>query len=271
MEITPEQLRSIQLKELEALIEIDRICRKHGLRYYLTYGTLLGAVRHKGFIPWDDDLDITMPRKDYETFLKNSPEWLDKRFFVQNYRTTPQCSGQISEIRINGTILRQKMSEHSQIHHGIYIDVFPLDYIHPDTAKRRIDRLLLRALITMCYAKTGHYSTHNPLFKFASKALSTLFPLAWLRQTTENLSCRYEKNPTGFVCSPLSPYALCSTTKEVFPEEFFGEPQEIEFEGRRFFAPANPDAILRQIYGDYMEPPPPDQRALRHHIVDLQI
>jgi lipopolysaccharide cholinephosphotransferase len=271
LKITAEQLRAIQLKQTEALLEVDRICRERGLQYYLAYGTLLGAVRHKSFIPWDDDLDIMMPRKDYEIFLKKGSQWLKKGFFLQNFRTTPECSCQITEIRIDGTVMKQSLSESLDIHHGIFIDILPMDYISPNLLKRSIDRFLLRTLMTMCYAKIGHQSTKNPLFAIMSKALSTLFPLRTLRAMTEALSKKYESRPTEMVCAPLSPYALCTAKKDVLPYELFNPPTQVEFEGHFFSAPKNPDAILRQIYGDYMNPPPEEQRLLRHNIIELQI
>ena len=156
------------------------------------------------------------------------------------------------------------------MHHGIFIDILPMDYISPNLYKRSIDRLLLRTLITMCYAKIGIYPTKNRVFALLAKALSIVFPLRTLRTLTETLSKKYESRPTGVVCSPLSPYALCTSTKDVFPVEFFGEPSEIEFEGHHFSAPTNPDKILRQIYGDYMTPPPEEQRLLRHNITELK-
>ncbi len=270
MKITAEQLRALQLKQVEALIEIDRVCRQHNLRYYLAYGTLLGALRHKGFIPWDDDLDIMMPRKDYEMLLQNGPQWIGEGFFLQNYRTTPECSCQITELRVDGTVMKQRSSQSLNMHHGVFIDILPMDYISSNLFKRSVDRFVLRALMTMCYAKFGSYPTKNPLFALMGKLLSTLFSMRTLRNMTEKLSMKYEKKPTGMVCAPLSPYALCTATKDVLSEDFFGEPTEVEFEGHSFYAPNNPDAILRQIYGEYMQFPPEEKRKPTHHIVELQ-
>ncbi len=270
MKITAEQLRALQLKQVEALIEIDRVCRQHNLRYYLAYGTLLGALRHKGFIPWDDDLDIMMPRKDYEMLLQNGPQWIGEGFFLQNYRTTPECSCQITELRVDGTVMKQRSSQSLDMHHGIFIDILPMDYISPNLYKRSIDRFCLRALMTMCYAKFGSYPTKNPLFALSARILSSLFPMTTLRPMTEKVSLKYEKRPTGMVCAPLSPYALCTITKDVLPEELFGEPTMISFEGHMFCAPQHPDKILKKIYGDYMSLPPEDQRQLRHTIVELK-
>ncbi len=271
MKITPEQLRAIQLLELDALIEVDRICRQLGIRYYLTYGTLLGAVRHKGFIPWDDDLDITIPRNGYERFLKEAPKLLNNKFVLQNHRNTAECAGQITELRINETILRQKSSANLNINHGVYIDIFPLDHITKRKWVLAAERFVLLALITTSYAKLGIHTSSNPVYTFLSDLFSKLIPLKTLRNTAERLTARFKNKPTGLVCSPLSPYALCSNHKEIFKEELFGTPQEVEFEGHQFMAPANPDAILRDIYGDYMTPPPINDRALRHTIVELNV
>ena len=271
MEITPEQLRSIQLKELEALIQMDEVCRKNGLRYYLAYGTLLGAIRHKGFIPWDDDLDIAMPRKDYDIFLKHGQQWLGDQFFLQNYRTMPQCAGQISEVRVNGTLMKQKMSEKSEIHHGVYIDVFPLDFVPQKPLTRSVERIILLALSTIAYAKMGHKSSSNRFFSAISQLLSLILPITTVRTMWDKIATKHESKPTGFVAGKPGFYYLCTKKEDSIPEQLYGTPIELEFEGKRFFAPEHPDAILEMIYGDYMFPPPEDQRELRHAITELKL
>ena len=121
-----KDLATIQRNELIILKEIKRICDKHQITYYLSSGTLLGAIRHGGFIPWDDDIDIEMPLLDYRRFLKLCETELDNRFFLQNYKTDPNDHQAFTKIRMNNTTFMPVHHKHHHIHHGFWVDVFPV-------------------------------------------------------------------------------------------------------------------------------------------------
>ena len=129
--VSDEQKAQIQEAELLILAELDRICQKHGIIYMVAYGSLIGAIRHNGFIPWDDDVDICMPRPDYQKFKEICKEELREDFFLQDNNSDPEYYYLIDKIRLNGTIFKESFVAKYNIHHGIYIDIFPVD-IMPD-------------------------------------------------------------------------------------------------------------------------------------------
>ena len=125
-----DKTRKLQLCELDMLLEFRRICEKHKLQYFLCSGTLLGAVRHKGFIPWDDDVDVCMPLKDYKQFLLVAANELDDRYFLQTFETDEGCNFGFSKIRRNNTTYIPDHLAGGYSHQGIWIDIFPMTYIN---------------------------------------------------------------------------------------------------------------------------------------------
>ena len=119
------ELRKLQLTEIEVLDEIVRICKKHKLQYFLLAGTCLGAVRHSGFIPWDDDIDIGMPREDYEKFLNIALDELDEKYFLQYYKTDENYYLGFAKVRKNNTSFITKGFEKKKGHQGFFVDIFP--------------------------------------------------------------------------------------------------------------------------------------------------
>ena len=139
-------LRDVQKVQLEILLEFDRICRKHGLKYLLFAGTLLGAVRHKGFIPWDDDIDVCMLRGDYERFLTVCKDELSAELFLQTTDTDREYPLQFAKLRKNNTRFVEKSMSDLKIHHGVFIDIFPLDNVMPHSFIGRFQQISLYVL-----------------------------------------------------------------------------------------------------------------------------
>ena len=126
-ELTPEQFRKIQLTELDMLVEFDRVCRKHNIKYVLFGGSLLGAVRHKGYIPWDDDADIGMLREDYNKFKKYANEMDAKVCYFQDHDTDSEYRWGYGKLRRTDTVYVRVGQEHLKCKTGIFVDVFPMD------------------------------------------------------------------------------------------------------------------------------------------------
>ncbi len=145
-ENSPDVLRKIQLVQLEILLEFDRICKENNLPYQLFFGTLLGAIRHKGFIPRDDDVDVCMLRGDYNRFLQLCEDQLNKDYFLQTYKTDKEYIHSFARIRKNNTLALQRIYSKIAMHHGIFIDNFPLDNILPNTLLGKFQYTILYLL-----------------------------------------------------------------------------------------------------------------------------
>ena len=139
--LSPSELKQIQDLEIGAMCELDRICRKYNLKYTLAGGTLLGALRHDGFIPWDDDMDVNMLRSDFLKLREIAPKELRQRYFYQSSQTDPEYLYFFDKIRINDTTFKEAVLADKKIHHGVYIDIFPVDDILDANSQQAQDQL----------------------------------------------------------------------------------------------------------------------------------
>ena len=232
-------LKDLQKIELEILLEIDRICKKHGIRYFLIAGTLLGAVRHKGFIPWDDDIDICMPAKDYNKFSKLAVKELKTDYFIQNYETD-LTSMLFTKIRRNGTTAIEENRENRPYHQGVWIDIFPLVAIKND------DRWIKRFTRNVLFAKNllkkkTDWITEEDSLPFYKK-LHRLLPLSLIRFFSGLILRTAYKNPEKYD----SCYYIWSKKKFFarFKSDLFKNTSEMNFEGYMFTVPEKWDEYL---------------------------
>ena len=250
-------LRKIQLIQLDILIEIDRICRKHNIRYWIDFGTLLGAVRHGGFIPWDDDIDISMPTDDYQRFLEIAPKELPEPYFLQTKLTDPSYRLLLNKVRDKNSFFVTKHEDFTlDYNKGIYIDIFEV-VPYPDI------NLKLQKKVLFWYQKVCHFYTVKQRVTFKNHIAAMTFPilkigldLIW---AMTNLK---PKNKLGYE-KHFSVYGNSYTKEMVYPLK------DITFEGKTFRGPADPDRYLTSIYGDYMKLPPLEKRRTHIIYVDL--
>lgn len=265
-----ELLRKVQLLELMILEEVDRICKKYDLSYVLGYGTLIGAVRHSGFIPWDDDVDIFMPRADYEKFLEVCPKELDEKFLLHYLKTDKNYPIAITKVRLKDTVFLQRADNREMISEGIWIDVFCLDKAKKKTSfSQRAKFSLVGAINTVKSIRQGW----NPL-KGSSLSIKLFYWM--LRPFTVNALYRMQecikKGCSKKKAEYLVEYSGCyGQIKQTFSEKDLFPPQRIPFEGKDFCVPNNYHNVLCQIYGEsYMTPPPVEKRVTHNPIrVDL--
>lgn len=274
MNYTKEMLRKVQLRQLEILKEVDRICKKYNIRYTLSGGTLLGAVRHKGFIPWDDDLDIDMMRPDYEKFLKICETDLLDQYFVQNYHTDRYCLNvSFTKIRENGTIFESEGQRHLKRHKGIGIDIFPIDIVPESSVERyrQKKRIALLQKMVALKLKFNYYNDRWPkkITKIVGSLLLTPVSIKKIGRIMESTKRKYENSDSPFVANT---YSELFYEKLTFHKDIYGEPVYLDFEGFQFPAPEQWDEYLASLYGDYMTPPPLDKRwNYQHNIVKVLI
>lgn len=259
MVIDKTLLRKAQLKMLGILIEVDRVCRENDIPYWLECGSLLGAVRHTGFIPWDDDIDIAMLRSDFDRFNKKAGGLLGKDLFIQNVSTDQYYFKRNlpCKVRLNETFFEEEdyswlSDEHKKGHFGIFVDVFPVDSYSKNSILRSFQRLLSKVI----YAKTiAVYSKHSSFFKALAAKLSKLIPWSAIEKCKSFQIANCKGGLLGFGIE--MPFTMGYITRDkIFPLK------EIKFEGHVFFVPNDYHKVLETRYGqNYMTPPPKDKRV----------
>lgn len=263
------ELQRIKEIELEILDEFLRICSAYQIDYFLSGGTCLGAIRHQGFIPWDDDIDISMSRKNYERFAAVAQTELDDRYVFQSCETEPNCGLVFGKIRKKGTVYSEAYSHHIDMSQGVWIDIFPYDNLPNDIEEQqrlyRKVQLLKNLYIVKCGYKLpeGKGAAAVPAY-YAAKALCAFLPQSWLIDKLQHAMRQHEGDECPFVFPYGGAYA---PEKERMPASMLAEYAEVSFEGRTCKTLKDYDRYLASLYGDYMTLPPVDQRKAGVHNV----
>lgn len=248
--VSDSVLRVAQLRMLDILIEIDRICRKHSIKYWIDFGTLLGAVRHKGFIPWDDDLDICIFEEDYSRFLSICENELSPRFFLQTDISDPTSAmgNGLCKIRDKESLYIEATDNFKKPYQkGIFVDVFE-SITYPNISPKVFKFLSRRISFSYGFFK------YNPSLNLKNIICFFIYPISY--SFFSSIFKLLLLNKGNYLFSRPEFYGSGFFTKktDIFPLK------EVEFEGRMFFAPFNPDARLRDNFGDYMKIPSENQR-----------
>ena len=256
-------LREVQLYGLKILKEVVKVCDENGIKYHLSWGTLLGAIRHQGFIPWDNDIDITMPIADYRKFLEIAPSQLPKWLFVQTYKTDPGYNEMWAKVRANGTTSMPLRWKNYNIHFGIGIDIFPIIGWYESLTLAKLQKKVF-SLCRLLLAREYLLAIDTKENVFSNWKLRVVYSLPW------SIRCN--------LCSILSYFVFRDTGKshkiafvdtilrgELDATLFSGDRKEL-FEGYYFSAPLEVDKILTYMYGDYMIPPSPEKRGYGHEL-----
>jgi lipopolysaccharide cholinephosphotransferase len=261
----------IRLKqiELDTLIVVKNICLKHEIPYFLVCGTLLGAVRHKGFIPWDDDIDIAMFRKDYECFQKIAIDELGDKYFLQTDKTD-YWNAPFSKVRCNGTLFEDADTpQNAKCHRGVFIDIFPLDNVKsPNSLSFKIRAKIVRLLNILLYRKFGQGRlTAAGLNYRIGVIIATLIPRMLMLKLRHYLMVSDNNSETEYITSFGSGYGAI---KQLFPRSAYFPSTELEFEHEEFSVPGKYKTILEQIFGDYMKLPPENKRVYTHPVKNYE-
>lgn len=265
-------LRELQILELEISKEIKRICDKNSIEYFIIGGTLLGAVRHKGFIPWDDDMDIGMTTENYQKFLKVAPIELNEKFFLQTVDSDKNYYNTFSKVRLNGTHMYEKVTEHLNINNGVFVDIFPYDLASKDVVTSKLYMRKLQVLGKASLLKHG-YNLNCITENFGSRCVNIClkhFPLSV--KTIDKVLC------TCFMCHGDKDNQNYYIERDgmfkgdfVFPTIYFEPLIELPFEDTKFKAPGDYDAYLKKAYGNYMEFPPEKEREKGHSVRNIEL
>ena len=269
--VSKEQSRKIQELELQALIEVDRICRKHGINYTLTCGSLLGAVRHGGFIPWDDDIDIAMMRNDLIKFEEVCKTELDHKYFYQSHHTEQDYFRLYSKLRINNTIFKESVHSNHNINHGIYIDIFTIDYTPNNKLKKALHILLYKIFSYGLSAKYLNIQARSGKKKMMACFLRLVylpFTKEFLYRNADKIAMRYKDTNDKLDTIIFSgPYL----EKECFEYGMFTQYCDIQFEENDVMIISNYKEYLESVYGDYMKLPPKEKQVSHHNITELKL
>ena len=259
-----QTIKEVQNKILKIAKYIDKLCRDNGIEYFIMGGTALGAVRHGGFIPWDDDLDIFMTYEEYEKFKRAFDLQKPELFVIQEWRTVPEYL-EYAKVRMNGTtFIEECFHDRKDMHHGIYVDIMIL---HKVPKNRFIQRLvyLESKFVTVYALSQRNWKPKNAGQKFVLKLLKIL-PCKFLANKFYQRIYKYDSMTNNFMyCYWITPAKF---KNGLFDKSFFSEPVELPFEDTTLFGSEKIKEYLEYRYGDYMKLPSESaQKAAVHAMI----
>lgn len=267
-----DKFEELHVVNTRLLAELDRVCRLHGIRYYMDGGTLIGAVRHHGAIPWDDDVDVTMKRADYERFIKEAvPDLAEGYQFICPADFGENCFyDYVSHIAyVNSQVADPQDPEvkyYKGLRNHILLDIFVMDEITDSRPGQKIQvtKLRFRYGLSWAYRYSMDNEKYTKLQKAGIKVLCALGRRQSQSQLMEKfyrLGTRYDGKGTGFLYSPDYMFEELGI---IYPKAWFDKTVDLEYEGHMFIGPAGYDKVLTSMFGDYMKLPPKEEQVPRH-------
>ncbi len=250
---------------LKAMIDFDALCKKYNFKYCLHGGTCLGAIRHKGFIPWDDDVDIAMPRKDYEKFLKISQKEFGDKYTVQTYKNEFNMVTNVTKIRINNSdyCLNEKYSNNKP-----FLDIFPMTAVPNSKIGQHIQNKLSIFINNIISTKQGQIIPTSLKSKIILGTLSK-FNRVFLGNCLEVIIKYFPRIKPKYV-NIVATAAYCNNTgyaTDLWPKEYFEQIELVDFCEQKFPVTKYWHEYLTKMYGDYMTPPSIDNRQNKHGVL----
>lgn len=255
-------MTELQKTEFEMLKEFVRICDELDLKYYLVCGSALGAVKYGGFIPWDDDIDVGMPREDYEIFCEKAQAMLPEHLFLQNSNTDKYYHLAFSKIRNNNTTFVEKSCANLNINHGVYIDVFPLDgYPRDARSQIRLEREKYRYSLARLCCLNVPLTWKTKILVFIEKLFGIhRNPKRFVRRIDREIR-KYSTSDSDILCN----HGNWQGKLEYAPKEQYGDGTIAEFEGLTVRIPEKYDEYLTQKYGDWRADLPKEKQQGHHY------
>lgn len=252
--------------EQEILDEIVRVCKNNDLKYVLIGGTLLGAARHKGFIPWDDDLDIAMPRNDYNKFVRLciDNKVLKNKFVIDNIETNVHYWLPFMKIRNQNTIYEEKWQKDYVGEKGIWVDIFPLDNAESENSEYKKEKSIKKLKGLLYLKNLRKISKEDTIIKKIGIVFIKILPNRFLHLLIDKKMTSNKNEGSKYFVNFGSQYGV---KKQVHPKDKYFPAKELEFEGKMYKVPNDYKYVLEKIYGDnYMELPPEEKRVTHYPI-----
>lgn len=260
--------------DLDIVKEVVSICDKYKMKYYMLGGTMLGAIRHKGFIPWDDDIDLGIPRKDYEKFLMVAPKELSSHLKVVNYRTDPEYHYYITRILDTETKVEEERIGNDNRYTNASIDIFPIDGTPNNSILRKIYffRVLYhRALMSLCYKdsidrkRARGKAERILLWVMERLPIEKMTTPRKQKDAIDRLLRKQKIEGAKYIGNIMGAYR----TREIVPSKFYGEGKMFPFENIELRGMELADEYLKWTYGDYMKLPPVNKRKTHFKILEI--
>lgn len=280
-EITDEELKQLQMCMLECYKEINAVCEKHHIEIFLQGGSLLGAIRHKGFIPWDDDMDFGMSRKDYNKFIQIFDDELGDRYIMSAPNSVHHAYNRFIQLFRKDTVLVNNFSDkNSDRPKCVYLDIFPIDYAPNNKVIRLLKGLYCNALMAVAGC-VDMYSSKNTVIRNVMTRTRKGRMIYWMRMCIGRLfsfkaaECWFDKVDRAVSSRHVTEYVTSATGRkhylgEVVSADIFFPLRYAKFEGIKIRVPNKPKAYLKNLYGDFMKIPPENKRE-RHFIKEINV
>ena len=255
-------LKMVHKNALDIAKDFDNYCKKNNLKYYMIGGTFLGSIRHKGFIPWDDDMDIAMPREDYEEFLKKYPQ---DKYLILNYKTHPEYKYYISKLCSKKYVIKEKTGNTV----NLFVDIFPIDGMPNNKLLKKIHCLRIlyhRMKLSFFYNDTIDKNKKRKFYEKILIVLATRIPFKKLinpskeKYKIDKLLMKYSFYKSNYSGTIMGAYR----EREIVKTKLFGQPTLYKFEDTKLYGPERFDEYLTHIYGDYMSLPPKEKQICGH-------
>ena len=259
------ELNVLQDGVYSIFVEFDRICRKHNIKYTMEGGTLMGAVKYQGFVPWDDDIDVVMIRDEYEKFLRVATTELNSNYFLQSYNNISEFPLNYAKICLNGTeIYDYEYSHLKNMHHGVFMDIFPLDNVIPKKLRKHCTSV---GLLTGARNTKLHVIKPSGIRKIVYGILA-LLPMKTLIKMIDKTCKKYNKQETGYI------YEVSNSNRKFKPlkSEIYFSHTELNFRDKKFMAVSAYDEFLKSRFGEnYMDELPDEDSRKPSHSPNIRI
>ncbi|MBP5592258.1 LicD family protein [bacterium] len=245
MNLTLEEMQEINKVQLKIFKEFVKVCEKLNLQYYMVHGSLLGTIRYQGFFPFDDDIDVAMPRKDYEKLLKDGQPLLPQKYFIQSCKTEKEYPLAFAKIRDSETAFIQPVMKNFNVNKGIYIDIFPLDFFPENTVVQKVLNFKNKVYTTRINLRMA-YEERQPFYKRTLRWISVLFCPSWEKAVQKRADLYANIKESSKVIS------VGGKGKEMgMPVKWFEEGKILKFEDMDVICPIMMEEYMTRIYGDY--------------------